>query len=346
MKLHSLLFIVLLAFGLASCGREYAEEPCAFVPNTAHISVDLQWQSLEGVLPAISTKAELVQFFSANPVIRDAVFNRTAYPDDSVFINQLYQRFTNPHIDTLLMETQKVFGDGAALKKQFEAAFANLKYYYPDFELPTIQTVITGLETDLYVTDTLVVIGLDHYLGPGAKYQPNMYEYMKRRYHKDFIVPSVMLLLGIDARFNRIDPTDRTMLADMVAYGKAYHFAKLMTPCLPDSMLIGYTAQETYGSRKNEHLIWSRLVEDEVLYSTSAVTKQKYIIERPKTLEVGEKCPGRIGQWVGWQIVKTYHNNHPDLSLPQVMALPNASELFRQSGYKPQVVKLTGKNNF
>ncbi len=339
-------YLLLLTLWLTGCGNNAAEEPCAFVPDTKNISVNLEWQALETVLPAVSSKKELVDFFTAHSLMRDAVFNRPAYPDDSLFINQLYQRFTNPHIDTLLMETQKVFGDGSELKKQFEAAFANLKYYYPDFELPVIQTVISGLETDLYVTDSLVVIGLDHYLGPGAKYQPNMYEYMKRRYRKDFIVPSVMLLLGIDARFNRIDPADRTVLADMVAYGKAYHFAKLMTPCLPDSVLIGYTAQETYGSRKNEHLIWSRLVEDEVLYATSAVTKQKYIIERPKTLEVGEKCPGRIGQWVGWQIVKTYHDNHPDLTLPQVMALPNASELFRQSGYKPQVVKLTGKNNF
>ena len=335
-------YSVLIALCLAGCGAD-REEECAFVPDTKNIQVDLVWESLETQLPAIRTRQELVDFFSQQPTIRDAFFNRSAYPDDSVFINTLYQRFSNPHIDTLLMETQRVFGDGAALKKQFEEAFANVKYYYPDFRVPKVKTVITGLETDVFVSDSLVIIGLDYYLGPGARYQPNMYEYMKRRYHKDFIVPSVMLLFGIDSYFNRINPADRTVLADMVAYGKAYHFAKQMTPCLPDSVLIGYSADEMQGSRQYENLIWSRLVEDQVLFATSSFVKQKYIQERPKTLEVGEKCPGRIGQWVGWQMVRAYSEAHPDQSLSDIMAMDNASELFKQSGYKPQVVKVPGR---
>ncbi|NJN42061.1 MAG: hypothetical protein HC811_07420 [Flammeovirgaceae bacterium] len=59
-----------------------------------------------------------------------------------------------------------------------------MKYYYPDFKPPVIKTMLTGLETDLYVSDSLIVIGLDYYLGKGAKYRPNMYEYMLRRYEK------------------------------------------------------------------------------------------------------------------------------------------------------------------
>lgn len=338
-KTACILFFLTL---LWSCANE-PDEKCAFIPDTQGVTIDLKWESLEAALPAIRSKKELVDFFSQQPALRDGFFNRSAYPNDSVFINQLYERFTNPHIDTLLMETQKIFGDGAALKKQFRDAFANMKYYYPDFEVPEVKTVITGLETDLLVSDSLIIIGLDHYLGPGAKYQPNMYEYMKRRYHKDFIVPSVMLLYGIDARYNAIDPEDRTVLADMIAYGKAYHFAKQMTPCVPDSVLIGYTAEETRGSREYESLIWSRLVEDQVLFSTSAQVKQKYIIERPKTLEVGENCPGRIGQWVGWQMVKKYSETYPDKSLKEVMSIDRAAQLFKLSGYKPQIVKVPGK---
>lgn len=320
------------------------EEKCAFVPDTKSIQVDLKWESLEDRLPAVSSKKELVEFFTQYPVLRDEFFHRPAYPDDSVFVTELYQRFTNPHIDTLLMEVHRVFGDGAKLKEQFRTAFANMKYYYPDFREPKILTVLTGLETDLYVSDSLVVIGLDHYLGEGAKYPLiNMYEYMRRRYNPDFIVPSVMLLYGIDGKYNAVNPSDRTVLADMIAYGKAFHFAKQMTPCVADSVLIGYTAEEIKGSREFESLIWSRFVEDQILYSTSGQDKQKYILERPKTLEVGEKCPGRIGQWVGWQMVRLYGETHPDKTLKDIMAIDNAEQLFKQSGYKPQIVKVPGK---
>ncbi len=170
-----------------------------------------------------------------------------------------------------------------------------MRYYYPDFRIPKVQTVVTGFAggSDLMVTDSLVIVGLDFFLGDGAKYRPHdMYQYMLRRYNKHFIVPSVILLTGIDSRFNKINPGDKTALADMVAYGKAYYFTKQMLPCTPDSVLIGYTKNEMKGSREYENLIWSRFVEDQVIYSTSHLIKQKYIAERPKTVEVGEECPG------------------------------------------------------
>lgn len=343
MKRNWWLLMVPVLLTLASCGGDRAE-PCAFVPDTKDIRINLAWESLEDSLPAIQTKEQLVAFLTRHPIIRDEFMNRGAYPDDSVFINQNFNKFTNPHIDTLLMEAHRVFGDMSKLKEEFRQAFANLKYYYPDFQPPKIQTVITGFDRDLFVSDSLVIVGLDYFLGKGAKYDNlNLYDYMKRRYHPGFIVPSLMLLYGFDGRYNRVDGQDRTMLAEMVAYGKAYYFAKQMTPCTPDSVLIGYTTEELQGSREFESLIWSRLIEDEVLFSTSMQDKQKYIIERPKTLEVGEKCPGRIGQWVGWQIVQSYHERYPEKTLPQIMAYENASKFFSDSGYKPQIQAVPGR---
>ncbi len=324
----SLLAFILVA-GLSSCSKD-TEEQCAFIPDTKNISVELEWESLEDSLPAITTKEQLRGFLTRYPVIRDEILARGEFPSDTAFLNDRFRKFTNPHIDTLLSETHRVFGDASKLKEEFRQAFANLKYYYPDFQPPKIQTIVTGFERDIFVSDTLIVIGLDYYLGEKAKYQIlNLYDYMRRRYHPGFIVPSVMLLYGIDERFNKLNNDDRTMLAEMISYGKAYYFAKQMTPCSPDSVLIGYTTEELRGSRENESLIWSRLIEDQVLFSTSAQDKQKYIIERPKTLEVGEKCPGRIGQWVGWRMVQSYHEKNADATLPQI--------------YKPAIQQVPGK---
>jgi hypothetical protein len=333
------LLVVLSAWILLiSCGPD--KEECAFVPETDAIHVNLTIESLQDSLPSITTKEELVHFLGVHPEIRDVFLNRDKYPSDSAFVNALFRRFTNPYIDTLLMETHRVFGDGSGLKKEFEQAYANITYYYPNFRAPKIQTIITGLESDIYVSDSLVIVGLDYFLGQGAKFRPNMFEYMLRRYNPDFIVPSVMLLTGVDSRFNRTDPNDKTILADMVGYGKAYFFSKRMLPCTPDSILIGYSQKEMRGCRENENLIWSRFVEDEVLFSSSHLIRQKFIAERPKTIEVGEQCPGRIGQWVGWQMVNRYQETHPDTPLSGIMGMESAEQLFKTSGYKPQVVKL------
>jgi len=325
---------VLVLMGLFSCKKD-KEEQCAFVPDTKRIAIDLQIESLEDSVSSITTKTQLVNFLTHHPVLRDHFFGRAGYPGDSIFINELYHRFTSPHLDTLLMETHRVFGDLSDLKKEFGQAFANIKYYYPDFQPPKIQTILSGLETDLLVSDTLIVIGLDYYLGSGAKYRPNTYEYMLRRYKKDFIVPSVLLLYGIDPNFNKTELIDKTVLADMIAYGKAYYFAKHMLPCVADSVFIGYTAEEINGARQNESLIYVRLIENEVLYSTSHQIKQHYLDERPKTLEVGEKCPGRIATWTGWQIVNAFAEHHPDKTLPQIMDQSQANGFFKDSKYRP-----------
>lgn len=337
---------LLLAFAtvllVLSCGDN--DQNCAFIPDTSSINLHLEFEALEDSLPAITTKGQLVEFMRAHPDSRDIFFNRGAYPGDSAFIDQLFLRFTNPHIDTLLQETHRVFGNGEDLRHEFQQAFANLLYYYPTFSPPRIQTNISGLENDLFVTDSAIFIGLDYFLGPGSKFRPNnMYEYMLRRYTKDFIVPSVMLLIGVDSRINHVNPEDKTVLAEMIAYGKAYYFAKQMLPCTPDHLFIGYTPEELAGSIKFENLIWSRLVQDQVLFSSSHLIKQKYLAERPKTIEVGEECPGRIAQWVGWQIIKKYMESHPQVTLPELMRNTNVLEIFKESGYKPQVEKVPGR---
>lgn len=340
MKFVGIAIVVLLVW---SCSPD-TERTCAYIPDTKAISLNLIFQPLEDSLPAITTKDDLARFMSVHPDTREFFFNRSAYPDDSVFINRLHARFSNPHLDTLLHETHRVFGDGSFLRDQFKDAYTNLKYYYPDYTPPRIQTLISGLETDLFVTDSTIYVGLDYYLGEGARYRPNnMYTYMLRRYTRDFIVPSVMLLTGVDSRFNKAREEDKTALAEMIAYGKAYYFAKRMMPCVADTLLMGYSAREWEGSIAYEHLIWSRLVQDQVLYSTSHLVKQRFIAERPKTIEVGEECPGRIGQWVGWRIVEKFMEEHPEVTLPQLMEINDAQRIFRESSYKPRVVDLPKK---
>jgi hypothetical protein len=329
------IFISIFIFGFLITSCSDRENECVFDPKAEVDSIQLNFSSLEDSLTSFKDKREFVDFLSRHSSFRDIFLNRNAYPDDSVFINTWYKRFTHSAIDTLLMETKKVYGNHEELRNEFRTAFANLKYYYPSFQIPRIETGITGLESDLYVSDTLIIVGLDYFLGKKAKYRPNMHQYMLRRYEKNFIVPSTLLLIGIDTRYNNTNMGDRTILADMITYGKAYYFAKHMMPCSPDSIFIGYSGEEILRAKANQDLIWKRLIDDEVLFSTSQQKRQRYVSERPKTYEVGDECPGRIATWVGWQIVKAYSKEHPSETLQQLMAKDDPGKILRGSKDKP-----------
>ncbi|HLT80842.1 MAG TPA: hypothetical protein VKZ86_07415 [Cyclobacteriaceae bacterium] len=334
MNIRRPLLLLLVPLIFSACS-DRGQDECVVAPDTGGTQVEFEFVNLEDRIASISTKEELVDLFTEHPAMRDYLFNRRGYPDDSVFINTLFQRFTHPSFDSLLLETRRIFGDLTELRSQFAEAFTNIKYYYPDFQPPRVETAITGIETDLVVSDTLIIVGLDYYLGKEGAYRPRLYQYLLNRYEPEDIVPSCMLLFGISDRFNKTTLDDRTVLADMIAYGKSFYFAKHMMPCIPDSTLIWYSPKEIEGARRFEHLIWARLVEDQVLYSTSHMVNQRYLGERPKTLEVGEECPGRIAQWVGWQIVRKYMERHPNVTLPQLMDMIDAQKLFNESRYKP-----------
>jgi hypothetical protein len=333
---YCILFLVVGLFFLASCGKDEEEQGCAFVPETFAIQVDVEIESLSDSLASVTSKAQLVKILDNHKVLRELFFKRNQYPNDSAFINELYRRFTNAYFDTLAMEVKRVFGNEEKLKEEFAQAFKNLKYYYPEIKIPRIETVISGFETDMFVSDSLIIVGLDYFLGKGAKYRPNMYAYMLRQYNPENIVPSTMMLYGIDGRINHMDSDNKTALADMITYGKSFYFARQIVPCTPDSVFIWYSSEEIKGARENQDLIWARFIEDKLLYSTSHILKQRYLGDRPKTAEVGAECPGRIGQWVGWQIVKSYMKEHPDQTLPGLMNNGNADKIFKESKYKPE----------
>src|SRR5690606_32739493 len=143
--------------------------------------------------------------------------------------------------DTLAQEVKRVFGTEEKLKNELIQAFKNLKYYYPETTIPRIETVISGIENDMLVSDSLIIIGLDYFLGEDARFRPNMYDYLLRQYNPENIVPSIMLMYGINSQINHMEADNKTALADMITYGKSFYFAKHMVPCVPDHVLIWYT---------------------------------------------------------------------------------------------------------
>src|SRR5688572_24441904 len=122
------LIFIFVAMLLWNCGGT-EEEACVFIPEVPAAELELEFQHFEDTLANIKTKQQLIAFLTRQPLIRDEMLRRSEYPDDSVFIDEMFKRFTNPGIDTLLAETKRVFGDGSSLESKFREAFANLQYY-------------------------------------------------------------------------------------------------------------------------------------------------------------------------------------------------------------------------
>ena len=52
-------------------------------------------------------------------------------------------------------------------------------------------------------------------------------------------------------------------------------------------------------------------------------------------LELDNQSPGRVGRWIGWQIVKSFMNQNPKTSAQELLSMP-FQKLFYLSKYKPK----------
>ena len=292
-------------------------------------------QRLDAPFFNIKGPADAVAFMNAHPVFaRFYLQRRTA--TDTTGATALARLAAEPHLRELAQQTAAAFPDSAALGRDLGALFGRVSYYFPGFRAPRTATFVSGFEgKDIFVNDSLLVLSLDWFAGPKAKFRPvGLPNYILRNYAPANLLPT--LALRVATKYNRHDLTANTMLDAMVNGGKALYFAGQMLPCTPDSLLLGYNGKEMVGVKANESKVWAHFLEQNLLYNTTPFTIQKYVAERPNVPEIDATCPGRVGQWVGLQIVRKYMAEHPNTTLPQLMAERNAQKLLNDSHYRPR----------
>ncbi len=222
------------------------------------------------------------------------------------------------------------------LAKNLTEAFKHYKYYFSERQVPEIITFISGFNYNIVTADSILAIGLDMYLGRGCKYYSMLQfpKYKTNNLINEAIVPDCIKGWA-SSEFEYID-AEKDLLSNIVYTGKILYFMDCMLPDVDDSLKIGYTSNQIKWCRQNEPNIWAYFIEQKLLYSTDHVENNKYTGEGPFTPGFPEGSPGRVGQWLGWQIVRSFMDNNSEVSLRELMEKENdAQKILTKSKYKP-----------
>ena len=307
-----------------SCSSSESEE------KTQGNLTSVKIERLDEQLFAFETAGDLQQFLAKNPTYTRSFYR--AFAEDTAFVNHLFYIFNQPDSKKFYEEVRESYGDLSNLEQQFSAAFARINEQFPDFKPPKVVATFTGLENDVYVSDSVVYIALEAFAGPEASYRPQQPNYILRRYDKEFIVPTIVRF--ISDKYNRSSETDNSLLGDMLYFGKAFEFTASVLPDIKQSTIIAYPDSSMDQVQNAEGIIWAHFIDNELLFEQNRRVKERYIGERPAVPEIGPACPGRIGQWLGWQIVQAYRMENPDTSLAQLMEKTDVQEMLRNSKYR------------
>ncbi|UCD62083.1 MAG: gliding motility lipoprotein GldB [Flavobacteriaceae bacterium] len=251
---------------------------------------------------------------------------------DSVWIARLNDTLQKE----LYNEVNAEFPNFAKETADLELLFKHIVYYFPDYKVPKVITVISDVDYSnrVILADTLLLIGLDNYLGKDHRFYGGIEQYIAAGLDKDYLMSDVASAFSkTKIRF----PSDRTFLAQIIFYGKELYLKDKLLPLASDAQKIVYTDEDLEWARVNEEQIWRYFIEREILYSTDNMLSPRFLDPAPFSkfrLELDNESPGRLGRYMGWQIVRAFMNNN-EVKLNQLLNL-SAEEIFKKSNYKPK----------
>lgn len=292
-------------------------------------------------IDAIPMKVEVQRFdqIFANASSSDLAGLKQKYPFffPSQFPDSIWEQRLSDTLQIQLNEAvSKAYPSEDDLEEQLESLFKHITYYFPEFEAPLVYTTTSDVDyrTKIIATDSLLIIELDTYLGSEHRFYSGIPKYLTKNLEAHQILPDAAAALS--RKF--IQPGNkRYLLAQLMYYGKQLYLKELWLPDTPQYQLIGYTEAEWNWAVANETEIWTYFIENELLYSTSPKLLQRFVTPAPFSkfnLAIDNESPGRIGQWLGWQMVKSYMENNP--VTPDELMVKPADEIYKNSKYKPQ----------
>lgn len=251
--------------------------------------------------------------------------------DDKVWTDKMQ----NPQWRELYSEVEKKYSNFDAETQKIEELFKHVKYYFPETKTPKVFTIISEMDyqNKVIYANNMLIISLELYLGKDHRF----YEfpaYLKQNFEQNQILPDIASAFS---QTKILPPTDNTFLSQLVYAGKELYLKDLLLPEYTDADKIGYKPEQIKWCEENEGYMWRYFIEKKLLYDTDQKLIPRFINPAPFSkfyLEIDNESPGKVGSWLGWQIVRSYMDNN-DVSVQQMLKT-DAKELFEKSKYKPK----------
>lgn len=341
---QSLCLLVLPAMLLFSCSSREK------VPDVSGIKVDLQTQRFDRDLVAIDTNnltTGLAKLHEKYPQFLNFYLDtlmgfdiKGNYADTSMGIKQgLHAFLTQKDYRGVFDTVEKHYPNTDGINQSLTKGFQFMKYYFPNYQVPRVIYIVTGLNNwgAFTYNDDVLGIGLDMFLGDSYPFYRavGLPEYMTSHLNREYIpVASFSAIYQGQHPFNM---DNKTLLDLMIQRGKEQYFLHKILPYTPDSTLFGYTQAQVQWCHDNEAEIYNFFISQNLLYAKEFNKVMRYVNPGPNSTGMPAQSPGNIGSWLGLQIVNSYMRHNSKVTMPQLLGQDMDAESFlQQSEYKPK----------
>lgn len=261
---------------------------------------------------------------------------------NDTFFESLKGFITDPGMNEIYGLIQKSFGDFEDEVLQISRAMDKAKTWFPDSPSPRIYTFISEFSYQQFLFEDAgregLAIGLDLFLGDAFDYSVlssgrNAFsQYLTRTYDKTHLTKKVM-----DAW---VEDKMGFVTGDRLVDHMIYNGTKLVILDdvleLPDSIILEQPEEKVEWLENNEKELWSFYFKNNWFYSTDQYVIKRLVEPAPNSmaLKMPQAAPGQTGNFLGWQIMKSYLKRFPETGIETILST-DAQQILEASKYKP-----------
>ena len=232
------------------------------------------------------------------------------HPDDSAYIKYV----SSDAIKMFTPEVETSFPNLESIERDMGIIIENFKHKLPHAKIDKIYSFVSPYRQSIYICDSTLLIALNHYLGANHEAYNGFEEYIKRTKDAKYITYDIVeAMISTNVAFETNGNDD--LLSKMLYAGAIAEAKMQIIPNVSLENVLGYTTEELEWANNNQETIWQALVSKELLYTTAYFDIDRMLSPAPNTSIIHEEAPGRLGRYIGYKIVNSFIQKHPDVTL-------------------------------
>lgn len=254
---------------------------------------------------------------------------------DDYILHKLRAYYSDTTLLRLITDVEARYPDLDDVEKRLTKGFRGLQKEIPGIHVPTVYAQISALNESVVLSDSVLGISLDKYMGEDySLYKRFYYDYQRRTMRPDRIVPDCFTFyLMSQYPFPMRDGC--TLIDAMLHYGKINYVVQHILDYPSPEDALGYTKEEKKWCRENRKAVWTFIERNDHLNATDPMVARQYIKPAPSKLFFGDKAPSLVGIWLGAEIVASYMKHHKKTDIRQLLEMTDYRTMFEESEFKP-----------
>lgn len=236
--------------------------------------------------------------------------------------------------------TDSLLGDLDSVEAIFGSIDGRIRKYLPAAAIGDVYAIVSPYNQSIFTTDSMMLIGLNHYLGADfdgySYFEP--YQRINKRIDQ---LPYDVVEAAVGSAYPMQREKGETVLTNLLYQGAVIEAKMRLVPDADLAAALGYTADQLAWMQANEVPAWDALIARRILYSTSPTDAERLILPSPATTILHPDAPGRAGRYIGYKIVRAYMDTHPSVTLEELLSpeFYAGSQTLLNAGYRPEAAK-------